>query len=188
MKNNFLFLSEWLPTLLTASILSALGSGVIQMILKFILPDSYRAQCFVEYVILTAIICAALAAVSMRLGSKLNRGSTSLSTGVPVFNMLVCGVVYVVLFVALKGRALAIIHLFPCEMFLANGVLGADRAASASVVEKAGFCFLQIAIYIAVSLVFYLVAKKKQEGSEETKSIRGDKKKPNNRFGIDIDI
>ena len=188
MKNNLQFALSWFPTLLTASILTALGSGTLQVILKFILPDSGRIQCLTEYAILTVIICAALAAVSAKLGKELNRGAKPFSTGIPVFNMLVCGAVYIAIYILMKGRAWGILYIFPCEMFLVNGVLGAEGASSATVIEKSGFCLFQFIIYMAVSLVFYMSAKKRQENSEGTKKLRGEKKKTNNRFGIDIDI
>ena len=187
MKNNFTFLAAWFPTLLVASMVTALLSGTLQLMIKFIVPDNYSLQYFIVYAIVTVIICVALASVSAKLGSELNKGSKETSTGVPVFNMLICGVIYVVLYIIMKGRALVIFHLFPCEMFLSNCVLG-EQASSAPISEKVIFSVLQFGIYIAVSLLFYLLAKKKQEGSEGTKKLRGEKKKPNNRFGIDIDI
>ena len=188
MKNNFAFLASWFPTLIFASFLSALGSGVIQMIFKFVIPDSERAQYLFAYFVLTAIICASLAIVSKKLGTQLNKGAVPLSTGVPVFNMLIAGVVYIALFLLMKGRALGFLYLFPCEMFFANGVLGTDVAVNAPVYEKVGFCIMQFVVYFAVSLAFYMITKKKQDNSEAVKKIRGEKKKPNNRFGIDIDI
>ena len=187
MKNNFTFLAVWFPTLLSVSMVTAIMSGTIQMIIRFMVPDNYSLQYFIVYAIVTVIICALLASVSAKLGSELNKGSKETSTGVPVFNMLICGVIYVVLYIIMKGRALVIFHLFPGEMFLSNCVLG-ERAAYAPISEKVIFSVLQFGIYIAVSLLFYLLAKKKQEGSEVTKNLRGEKKKSNNRFGIDIDI
>lgn len=187
MKNNFTFLAAWFPTLLIASMVTALISGTIQMVIKFMVPDNYSLQCLIVYAIVTVIICASLATVSLKMGSELNKGSKETSTGVPVFNMLICGVIYVVLYVIMKGRALFIFYLFPAEMYLSNCVLG-EGASDTPVFEKIIFCVIQFAIYFAVSLGFYLLAKKKQESSEGTKKLRGEKKKPNNRFGIDIDI
>lgn len=188
MKNNFTFLVSWFPTLIVSSFVTALAGGVLQMAAKFIFPDRDRLQCFIVYVILTLIICASLVVISLKLGSELNRGSKEFSTGIPVFNMLICGVVYVVLYAVMKGRALGILYLFPCEMFLINGVFGPDGMTIASMAEKISFCFLQFVIYFAVSLTAYIIAKKRQENSEAVKQLRGEKKKPNNRFGIDIDI
>ncbi len=185
MRNNFTFLISWFPTLLVASIVTSLGSGVLQMAIKFIIPDNSRIQNILVYLILTAIICAALGVLSYKLGTELNRGSKEFSTGIPVFNMLICGVVYVVLYVLMKGRALGVLFFFPGEMFIVNGIYGPDGAPLGT---KIVFAVLQFAIYMAVSLVIYSIAKKKQEGSEATKKLRGEKKKPNNRFGIDIDI
>ncbi|MBR6676562.1 MAG: hypothetical protein IKL24_04440 [Clostridia bacterium] len=187
MKNNFTFFAAWFPTLLIASMVTALLSGTLQMMIRFMVPDNYSLQNFIVYAIVTVIICASLASVSAKLGSELNKGSKETSTGVPVINMLISAVIYVVLYIIMKGRALVIFHLFPCEMFLSNCVLG-ERAAYASISEKIIFSVLQFSIYIAVSLLFYTLAKKKQECSEGTKKLRGEKKKSNNRFGIDIDI
>ena len=187
MKNNFTFLAAWFPTLIIASVVTALLSGVFQMMIKFIVPDNNSLQNFIVYAVLTVIICASLATVSAKLGSELNKGSRETSTGIPVFNMLICGVIYVVLYIVMKGRALFVLHLFPCESFLSNCALG-ERAALAPISEKIIFCVLQFVIYFAVSLLFYCLAKKKQEKNETTKKLRGEKKKQNNRFGIHIDI
>ncbi len=187
MKNNFTFLAAWFPTLVIASMVTALLSGMLQMMIKFIVPDNYSLQFFIVYAIVTVIICASLASVSAKLGSELNKGSKETSTGVPVINMAISAVIYVVLYIIMKGRALFIFYLFPGEMCLSYCVLG-EKAAYTPVSEKVIFCILQFGIYFAVSILFYMLAKKKQEGSEGTKKLRGEKKKSNNRFGIDIDI
>ena len=187
MKNNFSYFAAWFPTLLVASMVISLISGTVQMMIKFIVPNNYSLQYFIVYAIVTVIICVSLASVSAKLGSELNKGSKETSTGVPVINMAISGVIYVILYIIMKGRALVIFYLFPGEMFLSNCILG-ERASSAPISEKIIYSVLQFGIYFAVSLIFYILAKKKQEGSEGTKKLRGEKKKPNNRFGIDIDI
>ena len=157
------------------------------MMIKFMVSDNYSLQYYILYAIVTVIICASLATVSLKMGAELNKGAKEISTGVPIFNMLIWGVIYIVLYVIMKGRALFIFYLFPGEMYLSNCFLG-ERAADAPISEKIIFSVIQFAIYFAVSLGFYLLAKKKQESSEGTKKLRGEKKKPNNRFEIDIDI
>ena len=155
------------------------------MALKFIFPDNHFLQCFVVWLILNIIICASLAKVSKKLGEELNRGSKEFSTGIPVFNMIICGVIYVILYAVMNGRALVFLQLFPSEMFMVSGFFGPDGAP---LEKKIIFPIIQFAIYTIVSLFFYILAKRKQEGSEGVKKLRGEKKKPNNRFGIDIDI
>ena len=185
MKNNFKFLALWLPTFVIASFITALGSGVLQMAAKFILPDRHSLQCFIVWLILSIIICASLAKVSKKLGEELNRGSKEFSTGIPVFNMIICGVIYVILYAVMNGRALVFLQLFPSEMFMVNCFFGPEGAP---LQKKIIFPIIQFMIYIVVSLLFYILAKRKQENSEGVKKLRGEKKKPNNRFGIDIDI
>lgn len=143
MKNNFTFLISWFPTLLVTSIVTSLGSGVLQMAIKFIIPDNFRLQNILEYVIITVIICAVLGVLSYKLGTQLNRGSKEFSTGIPVFNMLICGIVYVVLYALMRGRALGVLFLFPCEMFIVNGIYGPDGAPLGT---KLVFAILQIGI------------------------------------------
>ncbi len=185
LKNNFTFLVSWFPTLIFAFILSALGSGILQMVSKFIFPDAYRIQCFAVYVVLSIIICAALAVVSKKLGIDLNRTSKEFSSGIPVFNMLFCGVIYIVLYALMNGRAFGVLHLFPCEIFISGAVYGQNGAGLG---DRLVLAIIQFWLYFTVSLSFYIMAKKKAENSEGVKKLRGEKKKTNNRFGIDFDI
>jgi len=188
MKNSFSFLAEWGPTYVITSFLAALCSGVIQMASKFIVGDNARLSSLIVWLSVMAVMSASLGRVSSKLGGEAGREGMRVSTGVPFFNMLIFGGVYVLLYVLLGGRAVGVFHLFPGEMFLVNALLGADGAASASLMEKTGLCILQFAIYMAVSLIFFIIAKKKRENSAESKKLREEKKKQSNVFGIDIDI
>lgn len=185
MKNNFVFLTSWFPTLVITSIVTAFFGGIFQMVAKFIFLGNFSLQNFIVYAILTLIICTVLALKAFRLGSELNRGSKEFSTGIPVFNMLTGGAVYIGIFALTKGIALGPLLLFPCEMFMTNCVFGENGAPLSN---RIGFCTLQYFIYVTVSLAFYIISKTKQENSEGVKKLRGEKKKQNNRFGIDIDI
>ena len=127
------------------------------------------------------------AGVSKKLGGDLNRSSKALSMGIPIFNMLVCGIVYIGLYAVLDGRAIGVFHLFPCEMY-SCGVIFAKSSHDVGTAARMILPIFQFALYFLVSILSYLVAKKKAEDSEGVKKLRGEKKKPNNRFGIDIDI
>lgn len=188
MKNSFAFFLGWFPTLIIASLLSGFGSGFLQMFARILLPDLYRLQSFAVYTVLTVIICAALAVVSAKLGYEMNGRPKRISAGIPVLNMAFGGIVYSVLYVLMKGRALGVLWLFPCEMFLVNGVLGEKGTDTASMTEKTGLCIVHFIVYVIVSVIAYVIAKKKREKAEGAQKPCGEKKKPNNRFGIDVDI
>lgn len=185
MKNNFVFLTSWFPTLVITSIVTSFLGGIFQMAAKFIFPGQHGLQSFFVYCILTIIICTVLAIRSTQLGSELNRASKEFSLGIPVFNMLTGGAVYIGVFALTKGIALGPLFLFPCEMFMSNCIFGEEGGPLSG---RIGFCALQFFIYTAVSLLFYIISKRKQENSEGVKKLRGEKKKASNRFGIDIDI
>lgn len=188
MKNSFSFLAEWGPTYVITSFLTALCSGVIQMASKFIVGDNARLSSLIVWLAVMAVMSASLGRVSSKLGGEAGREGMRVSTGVPFFNMLIFGGVYVLLYVLLGGRAVGVFHLFPGEMFLVTALFGADGAASASIIEKAGICVLQFGLYMAASLIFFVLAKRKREKQSAVSHHRSEKKKPNNRFGIDIDI
>ncbi len=118
------------------------------------------------YAVGTVIICAVLAKTMYGLGIRINHNRSSVHFGVTFINQIVGAVLHVAIFAIFKGR----IIIDPCVILFtqyAKVWTTNDIIVKNPLSELIILCTFQTLIYSSVSLLFYFMAKRKQDRCKE---------------------
>ncbi len=165
MKNDYTLLSRWFAALMASNIISAFCSGIPRLIFQFTFPANHILSDISVYIFTTAIVCISLSLVSYRTGLQMNSTTRRVSIGTPVFNLLSGAALYILLFsiigrFILPGFKIGYVIALPSQTL---SKLQCGSQGEASIGEQIGSCILQTLIYFSISLLFYLLAKRRQD-------------------------
>ncbi len=173
-KIDISYMRDWLITLaITTLAWDFIGSGFL-VVARFVFKD--QADQFLFFGLLGVIaFCLVLAIKSYTLSLEVNGKRTPVSLAMPVFNLMIAFVIYVLIYVISKCNYVAgpVCHAF-VAVFWGNGV---DMAFihDITISQHLSVFIPQALLYSCVSLGAYILAKYKQDNHNEVlKKLRAE--------------
>ncbi len=173
-KLDFTYFSKWFPAVIIASAGYSFF-GVMSLVPIRMIFESVRIQSLTAYIIGTVFVCAVAAKISWDLGIELNNKRVPYPSDVPVLNLVIGALLFWVLYIILKLQPFVpplsgYLDVFVLFMIDIAG-MELEYIEGGGTVQYLGiyigFGFLQTFIYSAVSAVFYVRAKFRQDNENE---------------------
>ena len=164
MKKNFTYLTDWLITLTIINLVWSFAGGIVLTAIKFIF-DEQSHQFLLFWIIGIIIYCTILFIRSYSIGLKMNNKRVPLSLSVPISNLWIGCCVYTGIYI-ISGCHYVVSPLTHSlsTVFWGNGH---DLSAPISLSQHLSIFISQIFLLAAVSFGAYLLAKHKQDSSND---------------------
>lgn len=166
-KLDFSYMRDWLITLaITTLAWDFIGSGFIITVARFLFKE--QADQFLFFGILGMLVfCVVLAIKSYTLSLEKNNKRVPVSLAMPIFNLIITFVIYVLIYIISKCNYIAgpVSHAF-VTVFWGNGV-DMTFIHNITIAQHLSVFVPQALLYIGVSFGAYILAKYKQDNHNE---------------------
>lgn len=173
-KFDLTYLSKWLPAVTIASAGYSFF-GVMSLVPIRMIFDSVRIQSLTAYIIGTVFVCAVAAKVSWDLGIELNNKRVPYPSDVPMLNLFIGASIFWVAYILFELQPFVpplsgyldvfVIFIIDIAGMKLEYIDGGGTVQYIGI--HIGFGFLQTFIYSAVSAIFYIRAKFRQDNENE---------------------
>ena len=166
-KIDFSYMRDWLITLaITTLAWDFIGSGFFLVVARFLFKE--QADQFLFFGILGMLVfCVVLAIKSYTLSLEKNSKRIPVSLAMPIFNLMIAFVIYVLIFVISKCNYVTgpVSHAF-VTVFWGNGV-DMSFVHDITIAQYLSVFIPQALLYVGVSFGAYVLAKYKQDNHNE---------------------